>query len=70
MTLKKNVIVITTCEGVNLLHRQSETKKQVGAPSVRPSATRKSANGGIPKRAFRVAKAAERKTKGERILKS
>ena len=44
--------------------------KQVGAPSVRLSATRKSAKGGIPKRPFRVAKAAERKTKGDKILKS
>jgi len=45
-------------------------KKQIGAPSVRLSAIRKSAKGGIPKRAFRVAKAAERKTKGEKTLKS
>jgi hypothetical protein len=43
---------------------------ECGAPSVRLSATKKSAKGGIPKRAFRVAKAAERKTKGDRILKS
>jgi len=39
------------------------------APSVRQRATRKSAKGGIPKRAFSVAKAAERNTKGAMILK-
>ena len=39
------------------------------APSVRQRATRKSAKGGIPKRAFSVAKAAERNTKGAIILK-
>jgi hypothetical protein len=39
------------------------------APSVRLSAIKKSANGGIPKRAFSVATAAERKTKGATILK-
>jgi hypothetical protein len=38
-------------------------------PSVRLSAIRKSANGGIPKRALSVAKAAERKTNGAIILK-
>src|ERR1700679_3259613 len=43
--------------------------KQVVAPSVRLSAIRNSANGGIPKRALSVAKAAERKTKGATILK-
>ena len=41
----------------------------VTVPSVRLSAIRKSANGGIPKRALRVAKAAERKTNGAMILK-
>lgn len=44
-------------------------KQVVTVPSVRLSAIRKSANGGIPKRALRVAKAAERKTKGAMILK-
>jgi hypothetical protein len=39
------------------------------APSVRQRATRKSAKGGIPKRAFSVANAAERNTKGAMILK-
>jgi hypothetical protein len=43
--------------------------KQVVAPSVRLSAIRNNANGGIPKRALSVAKAAERKTKGATILK-
>ena len=43
--------------------------KQVVAPSVRQSAIRNNANGGIPKRALSVAKAAERKTKGATILK-
>jgi hypothetical protein len=42
---------------------------QVVAPSVRLSAIRKSANGGIPKRALSVANAADRKTKGAMILK-
>ena len=44
-------------------------KQQVAAPSVRLSAIRNNANGGIPKRALSVAKAAERKTKGATILK-
>lgn len=43
--------------------------KQVVAPSVRLSAIRNNANGGIPKRALSVAKAAERNTKGATILK-
>lgn len=43
--------------------------KQMVAPSVRLSAIRNSANGGIPKRALSVAKAADRKTKGATILK-
>jgi hypothetical protein len=43
--------------------------KQVVAPSVRLSAIRNNANGGIPKRALSVAKAAERKTKGATIFK-
>ena len=43
--------------------------KQVVAPSVRLSAIRNNANGGIPKRALSVAKAAERKTKGAMTLK-
>ena len=62
-------MVITTCK-VDQDVAQSETKKQVRAPSVRLSATRKSAKGGIPKRAFKVAKVAERNTKGDKILKS
>jgi hypothetical protein len=43
--------------------------KQMAAPSVRLSAIRNNANGGIPKRALSVAKAAERNTKGATILK-
>jgi hypothetical protein len=43
--------------------------KQVVAPSVRLRAIKNKANGGIPKRALSVAKAAERKTKGATILK-
>jgi hypothetical protein len=39
------------------------------APSVRLRAIRKSANGGIPKRALSVATAADKKTKGAMILK-
>ena len=43
--------------------------KKTVAPSVRLSAIKNNANGGIPKRALSVAKAAERKTKGAMILK-
>jgi hypothetical protein len=69
--LKKNVIVITVSQK-SQWHGHSvaiASKQVVTVPSVRLSAIRKSANGGIPKRALRVAKAAERKTNGAMILK-
>jgi hypothetical protein len=55
--------------GVGQISGLLVANKQAVAPSVRLSAIRNNANGGIPKRALSVAKAAERKTKGETILK-
>jgi len=74
VTLKKNVIVITASQRGKKREGEDQRQghsvaRQVVAPSVRLSAIRKSANGGIPKRALSVANAAERKTKGAMILK-
>jgi hypothetical protein len=73
VTLKKNVIVITVSQiktkGVGETSGLLVANKQVVVPSVRLSAIKNNANGGIPKRALRVAKAAERKTNGATILK-
>jgi hypothetical protein len=74
--LKKKVIVITVSQkkkkggiGVGETSCLLVGNKQIIAPSVRLSAIRNNANGGIPKRALSVAKAAERKTNGATILK-
>ena len=55
--------------GVGEMSSTLVVNKKVVAPSVRLSAIKNNANGGIPKRALSVAKAAERKTKGAMILK-
>jgi len=76
VTLKKNVMVITAGKrevGVSTVcrgfQRDGIFRQGWSAPSVRQRATRNSAKGGIPKRAFSVAKVAERNTKGATILK-
>lgn len=75
VTLKKNVIVITVCGEERINGVVSGTwvldslfERATRAPSVRQSATKKSAKGGMPNRAFSVANAAERNTKGATIL--
>jgi len=73
VTLKKNVIVITASpppKSMGLVRLSFWLQgNQVVVPSVRLSAIRNSAKGGIPKRALSVAKAAARKTNGAIILK-